>query len=76
VAKSDDFLFFADQCAKQLLTGPGAATGDELLAQTCPDRAGMTLTELLGEVTNKIREKIVLCRVIRVKGPVSRERRR
>lgn len=70
VAKADDFLFLADQCVKQLLTGPGAATPDELLAQAAPDRVGLTLGGLLEEVVGKIREKMVLSRVIRVAGPV------
>ncbi|MFO1021697.1 MAG: translation elongation factor Ts [Planctomycetales bacterium] len=69
VAKSDDFLFLADQLVKQLLVGPGAATPEELLKQPVPDRAGMTLQALLEEVTNKIREKIILARVLKVAGP-------
>ncbi len=69
VAKADDFLFLADQCVKQLLTGPGAVTPEELLAQSAPDRAGLTLGGLLEEVVGKIREKMVLSRVIRVAGP-------
>lgn len=68
VAKSEDFLFLGDQLAKQLLTGPGAATPDELLSQTAPD-AGKPLADLLTDVVNKIREKIVLTRVLKVTGP-------
>ncbi len=70
VAKADDFVFLADQCAKQLLNGPGAATPDDLLEQAAPDRPGTTLKALLEEVFNKIREKIVLARVIRVDANV------
>ncbi|OYW13324.1 MAG: translation elongation factor Ts [Planctomycetales bacterium 12-60-4] len=70
VAKADDFTFLADQCVKQLLTGPGAATVEELLAQTAPDRAGATLQSILDDVVNKIREKIVVARAVRVEGPV------
>jgi elongation factor Ts len=69
VAKADDFLFLADQFAKQLLNGPGAATPAELLTQSAPDRSGTTLNALLEEVIGKIREKIVLARVLRVDGP-------
>jgi elongation factor Ts len=69
VAKADDFVFLADQCVKQLLTGPGAETPAELLAQPCPDRPGLTLAALLEDVIGKIREKIVLSRVLRIKGP-------
>jgi elongation factor Ts len=70
VAKADDFVFLADQCVKQLLNGPGAATPEELLKQPAPDKAGKTLQEVYEEVGNKLREKIVLARVIRVSGPV------
>ena len=69
VAKADDFVFLADQCVKQLLAGPGAQTAAELLTQSAPDRPGMTLSVLLEEVVGKIREKIVLARVLRVNGP-------
>lgn len=70
VAKAEDFVFLADQCAKQLLNGPGADSPDALLAQNAPDRAGTPLKTLLEEVFNKIREKIVLARVLRVDGNV------
>lgn len=70
VAKAEDFVFLADQCAKQLLNGPGADSPDALLAQTAPDRPGMTLKALLEEVFNKIREKIVLARVLRIDANV------
>lgn len=69
VAKADDFVFLADQCVKQLLTGPGATTPEELLKQPAPDRPGTTLGALLEEVVGKIREKMVLARVLRVDGP-------
>jgi elongation factor Ts len=69
VAKADDFVFLADQCVKQLLNGPGAKTPEELLAQPAPDRKGLKLSDLLEEVVGKIREKMVLARVLRVNGP-------
>lgn len=69
VAKADDFVFLADQCVKQLLTGPGASTPEELLSQPAPDRSGLTLAALLEEVVGKIREKMVVARVLRVDGP-------
>ena len=70
VAKADQFVFLADQLVKQLLAGPGASTPEELLAQPAPDRPGMKLSELLEEVVGKIREKMVLARVLRAEGPV------
>src|SRR6478736_272871 len=69
VAKADDFIFLADQCLKQLLDGPGAATVEELLAQSAPGRPGLTLAGLLEEVVGKIREKMVVARILRVNGP-------
>ncbi len=70
VAKAEDFVFLADQLLKQLLTGPGAATPEELLKQPAPDKSGQTLQQVYEEVVNKLREKIVLARVLRVAGPV------
>lgn len=70
VTRSDDFQFLLQQLLKQLLNGPGASTPEELLAQPAPDRAG-TLAELHLEVVNKIRENIVVGRVLRVAGPVA-----
>jgi len=71
VAKGEDFLFLCDQLTKQLLNGPGANTPEELLAQKCPDKPGLTLLELHEEILNKIRENIVVARIIRVNGPVA-----
>lgn len=70
VAKADDFVFLADQLVKQLLNGPGASTPDELLAQAAPDRPGQKLSDLLEEVVGKIREKMIVARVLRAEGPV------
>jgi len=68
VGKSEDFLNLGDQLAKQLLVGPGANTPQELLAQNSPD-TGKPLADMLTDVVNKIREKIVLSRVLKVSGP-------
>jgi elongation factor Ts len=70
VAKSDDFLNFGTQCAQQVLTGPGAANGDDLLKQANPAAPAQTLNDLLLDVINRIREKIVVGRVWKVAGPV------
>jgi elongation factor Ts len=69
VAKSDDFLNFGTQCAQQALNGPGAANGEELLAQPNPAQPSQTLNDLLLDVINRIREKIVVGRVWKVTGP-------
>lgn len=70
VAKSDDFLNFGNQCAAQALNGPGAASGEELLKQPNPASPSQTLNDLLLDVINRIREKIVVGRVWKVVGPV------
>ncbi len=70
VAKSDDFNHFGAQCAAQALNGPGAATAEELLAQPNPASPSQTLNELLLDVINRIREKIVVGRIWKVAGPV------
>lgn len=70
VSRSEGFLLLADQLTKQLLNGPGANSPEELMAQTCPDRADVKLSDLHDEVINKIRESIVLSRLIKVAGPV------
>lgn len=70
VAGAESFIALGRQCALQLLNGPGAATPEELLAQPAPNAPGKTLNDLYEEAVNTIREKIVLARIIRVKGPV------
>lgn len=70
VAKSDDFNNFGTQCATQALNGPGAANAEELLAQPNPSNAGQKLNDLLLDVINKIREKIVVGRIWKIAGPV------
>ncbi|MFT4557631.1 MAG: translation elongation factor Ts [Planctomycetales bacterium] len=71
VASSDEFRSFSRQCASQLLNGPGAATAEELLAQPAPEVEGKTLQEIWEDMTNQIREKIVVGRLARVAGPVN-----
>ncbi|MBI1311990.1 translation elongation factor Ts [bacterium] len=70
VATGEDLQRFAKQCAEQLLNGPGAATPEELLGQPAPGAEGKTLQQCWEDMTNQIREKIVVARVARVEGPV------
>ncbi len=70
VAGAESFLALARQCAQQLLNGPGADSPEALLAQLAPEAPGKTLNQLYEDVVNSIREKIVLSRIARVKGPV------
>ncbi len=67
VSRSEDFVGFAKMCAQQLLDGPGAATPDELLAQTAAGQS-KPLKEIYEEIVNKIREKIILSKIVRVDG--------
>jgi elongation factor Ts len=71
VAKSEGFLLLCDQLTKQLLNGPGAKTVDELMAQPCPDKPGVSIKDLYDEVVNKIRENIVISRILKIDGPVA-----
>src|SRR5439155_5286424 len=71
VAKSEGFLLLTDQLTKQLLNGAGANSPEELLSQAAPDRPGMKLSDLHDEVINKIRENIVLSRIMKAAGPVA-----
>ena len=70
VAGAESFIALARQCAVQLLNGPGADTPADLLAQPAPGVPGKTLNDVYEDVVNAIREKIVLARIMRVKGPV------
>ncbi|MCA9090908.1 MAG: translation elongation factor Ts [Planctomycetaceae bacterium] len=69
VAGSESLAKLGNALVKQLLTGPGAGSVDELLAQANPDGAG-TLAELHESIANKIQEKIVVARHATAAGPV------
>lgn len=69
VAKNDEVIALANDLAKQLATGPGAKTPEELWKQPAPSRKGVTLQEWKDELENKIREVFRLARIIRVDAP-------
>lgn len=69
VAKNDEFVQLADDMARQLAVGPGAASGDELLDQPNPSAPETTLRDRLEEVMNRIREKFSVGRLLRIDGP-------
>lgn len=71
VAGNDDFVRFGSLTAEQLLEGPGAESAEELLQQPAPDESGQTLTDMLDDLINRIREKIAVNRVVRVDGAVA-----
>ena len=68
VAGSESLATFGGMLVTQLLTGPGAASGAELLQQ--PGPGGKSLSDIFTEVSAKIQEKIVVNRVARLDGPV------
>ncbi len=68
VAGGADLVDFANACAKQLATGPGAKTAEELLAQNSPSKPGLTLQQQLEDIINRIREAIKVGRIVRIDG--------
>jgi elongation factor Ts len=68
VAGSQDFKDLANDIAKTLALGPGAATPDELLAQKSTTQPGRTLGELKDDLFNRMREVFELSRIKRIDG--------
>ncbi len=68
VAKNDEFVALANDMAKQLATGKGAKTADELLDQPSPSAPGTTLRDKLSDMTNRIREVFKVGRIARIDG--------
>ena len=69
VTKNDAFKQLTVDLAKQLATGPGAATPEDLLNQPSPSRPGQTLKDQVTELTNQIREVFRLARILRIDEP-------
>ncbi len=69
VAKHEDIVALANDLAKQLATGPGAKTPDELWDQPAPSRKGTTLRQWKDEIEGKMREVLRLARVHRIDKP-------
>lgn len=68
VAGHEEFIGLAGDLAKQLGTGPGAATADELLDQPSPSGSGKTLREQMNDLTSRIREVFKVGRIARIDG--------
>jgi len=68
VTANDSFIQLAQDLAKQLATGPGAATADELLAQDSPSIPGTSLGQQKEDLFNRIREVFNVGRIVRVEG--------
>jgi elongation factor Ts len=69
VAKHEDIVVLANDLAKQLATGPGAKTPEDLWSQPAPSRKGITLQQWKDEVEGKMREVIRLARIMRIDAP-------
>ena len=68
VAKGADLRQLADDLAKQLATGPGAKTAEELLKQPSPSKPSMTLAEQKDDMFNRMREVFKIGRLVRFDG--------
>ena len=68
VAGSQDFKDLANDIAKTLALGPGAATAEDLLAQKSTSNPKHTLGELKDELFNRMREVFELSRIKRIDG--------
>ena len=68
VAGSTEFIQLANDLAKQLATGPGAKTADELLDQPSPSQPGKTLRQVKDDMFNRIREVFNVGRMARIDG--------
>jgi elongation factor Ts len=68
VAGHEEFMGLARDLVRQLATGPGAATPEELLTQPSPGRPG-TLRDQVDDLSNRIREVFRLARITRIDGP-------
>ncbi len=69
VAKNESFRQLADALVKQLATGPGAASPEDLLGQPSGRSDGETLQDFFNEVVNQIREVFRLPRILRIDAP-------
>ena len=69
VASNEEVIALANDLAKQLATGPGAASPDELWDQPSPSDSGKTLRDIKDGLENRIREVFKLARLERVAGP-------
>jgi elongation factor Ts len=69
VAKHEDIVALANDLAKQLATGPGAKTPDDLWKQSAPSRKGVTLQHWKDEIEGKMREVLRLTRILRIDAP-------
>ena len=68
VAKNDEFIELAADAAKQLATGKGAETGEQLLGQPSPSKSVKTLGDQMSDLSSRIREVFKIGRIARING--------
>jgi elongation factor Ts len=68
VAGNPEFIQLANDLAKQLATGPGAKSADELLDQKSPSQSGNTLRQVKDDMFNRMREVFNVGRMSRIDG--------
>lgn len=68
VAANQEFVRLANDLARQLATGPGAQTPEQLLNQPSPGQSGPSLQERFDDLNNRIREVFKLERIARIDG--------
>jgi elongation factor Ts len=68
VASNEQFVQLANDLARQLATGPGAATAEELLSQPSPSDSSQPLRQQFEDLNNRIREVFKLNRIVRIDG--------
>jgi len=66
VAQNPEVIQLANDLARQLATGPGAQTAEELLDQPSPSKAGQSLREQKDDLFNRIREVFNVGRMVRI----------
>lgn len=66
VAANEEFIQLAQDLARQLAEGPGAATAEELLQQPSPSQPGTTLGQQKADLFNRIREVFNVGRMVRI----------
>jgi elongation factor Ts len=68
VSNHEEFVQLGADLAKQLATGPGAASAEALLAQPSPSKKGQTLQQQFDDLNHRIREVFKVERIVRIDG--------
>lgn len=68
VSSNAEFVQLANDLARQLAAGPGAAAPEDLLQQPSPGKSGQTLAQQFEDLNHRIREVFRLERIVRLDG--------